>query len=78
MSSGRGRLGFDAGTPLDAGCLLDSPCFLPALGETSVGNGGAGGQVAFGDEDSGAAFAYVANRMIGHGDASIQALHKPL
>ncbi|MEV0055967.1 hypothetical protein AB0H34_36430 [Saccharopolyspora shandongensis] len=78
MSSSRGRMGFHAGTPLGAGFLLDSPSFLPALGETSVGNDGAGGQFAFGDEESGAGFAYVANRMIDHGDARANNLIKAL
>lgn len=39
------------------------------LGERSFGNDGAGGQFAFGDDEFGVGFAYVANRMIGHGDA---------
>jgi hypothetical protein len=30
---------------------------------------GSGGQFAFGDDEFGVGFGYVANRMIGHGDA---------
>lgn len=38
-------------------------------GARSFGNDGAGGQFAFGDDEFGVGFAYVANWMIGHGDA---------
>lgn len=68
VSSGRGWLGFDAGARWGSGFLLDSS-FRPMLGERSFGNDGAGGQFAFGDDEFGVGFAYVANRMIGHGDA---------
>jgi CubicO group peptidase (beta-lactamase class C family) len=39
------------------------------LGPRSIGNDGASGQFAFADDEYGVAFAYVTNRMIGHGDA---------
>ncbi|GAA1558932.1 serine hydrolase domain-containing protein [Kribbella lupini] len=68
VSSGKGYLGFDVGARWGSGFLLDSP-FRPMLGARSFGNDGAGGQFAFGDDEHGVAFAYVANRMIGHGDA---------
>lgn len=68
VSSGEGWLGFDAGARWGSGFLLDS-AFRPMLGERSFGNDGAGGQFAFGDDEFGVGFAYVANRMIGHGDA---------
>ncbi|TSB08730.1 beta-lactamase family protein [Streptomyces benahoarensis] len=68
VSCGAGWLGFDAGARWGAGFLLDSP-FRPMLGARSFGNDGAGGQFAFGDDAFGVGFAYVANRMIGHGDA---------
>jgi CubicO group peptidase (beta-lactamase class C family) len=68
VSSGKGWLGFDAGARWGSGFLLDS-AFRPMLGERSFGNDGAGGQFAFGDDEFGVGFAYVANRMIGHGDA---------
>ncbi|SFI28263.1 CubicO group peptidase, beta-lactamase class C family [Streptosporangium canum] len=68
VSSGKGWLGFDAGARWGSGFLLDS-AFRPMLGERSFGNDGAGGQFAFGDEEFGVGFAYVANRMVGHGDA---------
>ncbi len=37
--------------------------------DKGFGGDGAGGQFAFGDDAFGVGFAYVANRMIGHGDA---------
>ncbi|GHJ40429.1 serine hydrolase domain-containing protein [Streptomyces sp. TS71-3] len=73
LSSGPGWLGFDAGARWGAGFLLDSP-FRPMLGPRSFGNDGAGGQFAFGDDEYGVGFAYVANRMIGHGDARARRL----
>ncbi|MFC9223895.1 serine hydrolase domain-containing protein [Streptomyces hygroscopicus] len=69
VSSGKGWLGFDMGARWGSGFLLDSPAFRPMLGERSFGNDGSGGQFAFGDDAFGVGFAYVANRMIGHGDA---------
>ncbi|MEU2789898.1 serine hydrolase domain-containing protein [Streptomyces sp. NPDC007100] len=69
VSSGAGWLGFDAGARWGSGFLLGSPAFRPMLGERSFGNDGAGGQFAFGDDEFGVGFAYLANRMIGHGDA---------
>ncbi|GAA4610407.1 serine hydrolase domain-containing protein [Actinoallomurus liliacearum] len=68
VSSGKGWLGFDAGARWGSGFLLDSS-FRPMLGRRSFGNDGAGGQFAFGDDEYGVGFAYVANRMVGHGDA---------
>ncbi|KJS62944.1 serine hydrolase domain-containing protein [Streptomyces rubellomurinus] len=69
LSAGAGYLGFDLGARWGSGFLLDSPAFRPLLGARSFGNDGAGGQFAFGDGEFGVGFAYVANRMIGHGDA---------
>ncbi|MFJ2782054.1 serine hydrolase domain-containing protein [Kitasatospora sp. NPDC087315] len=69
LSSGQGFLGFDLGARWGSGVLLDSPAFRPLFGARSFGNDGAGGQFAFGDDEFGVGFAYVANRMIGHGDA---------
>ncbi|MFE5586807.1 serine hydrolase domain-containing protein [Kitasatospora sp. NPDC056531] len=69
LSSGQGFLGFDMGARWGSGVLLDSPAFRRLLGPRSFGNDGAGGQFAFGDDEFGVGFAYVANRMIGHGDA---------
>jgi CubicO group peptidase (beta-lactamase class C family) len=69
LSSGQGFLGFDAGARWGSGYLLDSATFRPMLGARSFGNDGAGGQFAFGDDEYGVGFAYVANRMVGHGDA---------
>ncbi|MEU7043111.1 serine hydrolase domain-containing protein [Streptomyces varsoviensis] len=69
VSAGPSWLGFDAGARWGSGFLLDSAAFRPMLGARSFGNDGAGGQFAFGDDEFGVGFAYVANRMIGHGDA---------
>ncbi|MFG2847371.1 serine hydrolase domain-containing protein [Kitasatospora sp. NPDC048296] len=69
LSAGEGFLGFDMGARWGSGVLLDSPAFRRLLGPRSFGNDGAGGQFAFGDDEFGVGFAYVANRMIGHGDA---------
>lgn len=68
VSAGQGFLGFDAGARWGSGVLLDSG-FRPMLGARSFGNDGAGGQFGFGDDEYGVAFGYVANRMVGHGDA---------
>ncbi|MEV5706308.1 serine hydrolase domain-containing protein [Actinoallomurus sp. NPDC052274] len=68
VSAGKGWLGFDAGARWGSGFLLDSS-FRPMPGRRSFGNDGAGGQFAFGDDEYGVGFAYVANRMVGHGDA---------
>ncbi|MFI5696499.1 serine hydrolase domain-containing protein [Kribbella sp. NPDC051586] len=68
LSAGTSYLGFDAGARWGSGFLLDSP-FRPTLGPRSLANDGAGGQFAFGDDEHGIAFAYTANRMVGHGDA---------
>ncbi|MGA4843570.1 serine hydrolase domain-containing protein [Streptomyces sp. G45] len=68
-SSGATWSGFpDLGVRWGSGFLLDS-AFRPMLGARSFGNDGAGGQFAFGDDEFGVGFAYVANRMVGHGDA---------
>jgi CubicO group peptidase (beta-lactamase class C family) len=67
-SAGPSWSGMDAGQRWGSGFLLDSP-FRPLLGARSFGNDGAGGQFAFGDDEYGVGFAYVANRMVGYGDA---------
>ncbi|MEV6862996.1 serine hydrolase [Streptosporangium subroseum] len=70
LSSGVSWSGFpDLGARWGSGFLLDAPRFRPMLGRRSFGNDGAGGQFAFGDDEFGVGFGYVANRMIGHGDA---------
>ncbi|MFM9370832.1 serine hydrolase domain-containing protein [Streptomyces sp. Da 82-17] len=69
LSSGPSWLGLDLGARWGSGFLLDSASFRPMLGPRSFGNDGAGGQFAFGDDAFGVGFAYVANRMVGHGDA---------
>ncbi|MFI6512543.1 serine hydrolase domain-containing protein [Streptosporangium sp. NPDC050855] len=69
LSAGTSWSGFpDLGARWGSGFLLDAPGFRPMLGRRSFGNDGAGGQFAFGDDEYGVGFGYVANRMIGHGD----------
>lgn len=68
QSSGPSWSGMDAGQRWGSGFLLDSS-FRPLLGARSFGNDGAGGQFGFGDDEFGVGFGYVANRMIGYGDA---------
>ncbi|GHF40143.1 CubicO group peptidase (beta-lactamase class C family) [Amycolatopsis bartoniae] len=77
LSSGPGWLGFDSGARWGSGFLLDS-AFRPLPGPRSFGNDGAGGQFAFADDESGIGFAYVANRMIGHGDERANRLVRAL
>lgn len=69
QSGGTSWLGFDMGVRWGSGFLLDAPAFRPTLGPRSFANDGSGGQFAFGDDEFGVGFAYVANKMIGHGDA---------
>ncbi len=69
QSGGTSWLGLDMGVRWGSGFLLDAPAFRPTLGPRSFANDGAGGQFAFGDDEFGVGFAYVANKMIGHGDA---------
>ncbi|MFG2222462.1 serine hydrolase domain-containing protein [Streptomyces sp. NPDC048644] len=67
VSSGASWSGFDMGTRWGSGFLLDS-AFRPQLGPRSLGSDGAGGQFCFADDAQEVGFAYVANKMIGHGD----------
>jgi CubicO group peptidase (beta-lactamase class C family) len=50
------------------GFMLDSPPARPMLGPRSFGHDGAGGQLAFGDDEFGVGFAYVTNQMGGVDD----------
>jgi len=68
QSAGASWSGMDAGQRWGSGFLLDS-AFRALPGARSFGNDGAGGQFAFGDDEYGVGFAYVANRMVGYGDA---------
>ncbi|GHF37918.1 MULTISPECIES: serine hydrolase domain-containing protein [Streptomyces] len=58
----------DMGARWGTGFTIDSPGVLPLLGARSFGHEGSGGSVAFGDDEFGVGFAYVPNRMVGHGD----------
>jgi CubicO group peptidase (beta-lactamase class C family) len=44
------------------------------LGGRSFGHAGAGGQLAFGDDEYGVGFAYLGNQMGGYGDARARML----
>lgn len=50
------------------GFILNSPPERPLLGERSFGHDGAGGHLAFGDDDYQVGFAYVVNQMGGAAD----------
>jgi CubicO group peptidase (beta-lactamase class C family) len=59
----------DRGERWGTGFALDSPPAQPLLGPRSFGHGGAGGELAFGDDTYQVGFGYVNNRMGGIGDA---------
>lgn len=59
----------DRGERWGTGFALDSPPAQPLLGPRSFGHGGAGGELAFGDDTVHVGFGYVNNRMGGIGDA---------
>ena len=60
------------------GFQITSPPYFPMLGPGSFGHTGAGGQLAFGDIDHGAAFAYLTNQMGGFGDRRATSLTEAL
>jgi CubicO group peptidase (beta-lactamase class C family) len=63
-SSGPQRSGLaDTGQRWGTGFLLHSPPARPLLGERSFGHDGAGGHLAFGDDEHEVGFAYVTNQM---------------
>jgi CubicO group peptidase (beta-lactamase class C family) len=69
QSSGPPLFGPPGGTHRwGTGFMLDSPPLCPMLGPRSFGHDGAGGQLAFGDDEYGVGFAYVNNQMGGIGD----------
>jgi CubicO group peptidase (beta-lactamase class C family) len=57
--------GVDRGSRWGTGFALASPPDSPLLGPRSFGHGGAGGELAFGDDDHGIGFGYVNNQMGG-------------
>jgi CubicO group peptidase (beta-lactamase class C family) len=61
--------GPDDGGRWGTGFQLASPPAAPMLGPRSFGHAGAGGQLAFGDDEYAVGFAYLANQMGGYGDA---------
>jgi CubicO group peptidase (beta-lactamase class C family) len=66
QSSGQQRFGPpDAGQRWGTGFMLDSPPARPLLGTRSFGHDGAGGQLAFADDEFGVGFAYLSNQMGG-------------
>jgi CubicO group peptidase (beta-lactamase class C family) len=58
----------DRGERWGTGFALDSATAQPLLGTRSFGHGGAGGELAFGDDTYRVGFAYINNRMGGIGD----------
>ena len=58
----------DRGERWGTGFALDSPPAQPLLGPRSFGHGGAGGELAFGDDTYQVGFGYINNRMGGVGD----------
>jgi CubicO group peptidase (beta-lactamase class C family) len=56
------------------GFMLDSPPFRQMLGPRSFGHDGAGGLMAFGDDEHRVGFGYVTNQMGGPGDDRVQRL----
>jgi CubicO group peptidase (beta-lactamase class C family) len=64
----------DDGERWGTGFQLASPPTQPMLGPRSFGHAGAGGQLAFGDDEYGVGFAYLANQMGGYGDARAREL----
>jgi len=58
----------DTGQRWGTGFLLDSPPARPMLGSRSFGHDGAGGQLAFADDEYGVGFAYLSNQMGGIAD----------
>lgn len=74
-SSGRPLTGApDDGARWGTGFQLSSPPSQPMLGSRSFGHAGAGGQLAFGDDEHGVGFAYLSNQMGGYGDARARLL----
>jgi CubicO group peptidase (beta-lactamase class C family) len=60
------------------GFQITSPPYFPMLGPGSFGHTGAGGQLAFGDIEHGASFAYLTNQMGGFGDRRATSLTEAL
>lgn len=58
----------DDGRRWGTGFMIDSPPARPMLGERSFGHDGAGGLLAFGDDEYQVGFGYVANQMGGADD----------
>ena len=74
-SSGAPMLGgVDRGSRWGTGFSIASPPAFPLLGTRSFGHGGAGGQLAFADDDRAIGFAYINNQMGGIPDDRAGAL----
>jgi CubicO group peptidase (beta-lactamase class C family) len=58
----------DTGHRWGTGFLLGSPLARPMLGDRSFGHDGAGGHLAFGDDEHQVGFGYVVNQMQGASD----------
>ncbi|HET7026086.1 MAG TPA: serine hydrolase domain-containing protein [Candidatus Limnocylindrales bacterium] len=66
----------DDGARWGTGFQLASPPTQPMLGRRSFGHAGAGGQLAFGDAEHRAGFAYLSDQMGGYGDARARELSR--
>jgi CubicO group peptidase (beta-lactamase class C family) len=73
-SAGRWWSGTDMGLRWGTGFMLDSSPLRAMLGPRSFGHDGAGGQMAFGDDEFGIGFGYVTSRMGGPDDERANAL----
>jgi hypothetical protein len=71
--SGETWSGLDFGRRWGSGFLPEWAA-RPMLGARSFADEGPGGQFAFGDDEFGVGFGYVANRVIGYGDACAERL----
>jgi CubicO group peptidase (beta-lactamase class C family) len=79
QSAGRQLTGLpDDGARWGTGFQLSSPPTQPMLGPTSFGHAGAGGQLAFADEEARIGFAWLGNQMGGFGDARARSLTEAL
>ena len=70
--------GPDDGARWGTGFQLSSPPYTPMLGARSFGHAGAGGQLAFGDDEYSVGFSYLSNQMGGFGDARARELTSAL
>jgi CubicO group peptidase (beta-lactamase class C family) len=68
----------DDGARWGTGFQLASPPTQPMFGPTSFGHAGAGGQLAFADDEARLGFAWLGNQMGGYGDVRARSLTESL